>query len=87
MIILLKRKYLYMIAVLYKSRGIIIKQTSVKVLDERDMEFIEALRSLDVPRDHSARRICIMDTVECDLLFAVAKPIYQILGCPRSLPL
>lgn len=26
------------------------KHTDIKVLDERDMEFIEALRSLDVPR-------------------------------------
>jgi predicted transcriptional regulator len=27
------------------------KQTSVKMLDERDMEFIEALRNLNVPRN------------------------------------
>ncbi|MCX6680945.1 MAG: ArsR family transcriptional regulator [Methanothrix sp.] len=27
------------------------KQTSVKVLDEKDLEFVEALRSLDVPRN------------------------------------
>jgi len=27
------------------------KQTSVKVLDERDLEFIEALRNLNVPRN------------------------------------
>ena len=27
------------------------KHTDIKVLDERDMEFIEALRSLDVPRN------------------------------------
>ena len=36
---------------MYKSRGIIIKQTSVKMLDEKDLEFVEALRSLDVPRN------------------------------------
>jgi len=36
---------------MYKSRGIIIKQTSVKVLDEKDLEFIEALRNLKVPRN------------------------------------
>jgi predicted transcriptional regulator len=35
---------------MYKSGGIIIRHSTVKVLDERDMEFIEALRSLDVPR-------------------------------------
>jgi predicted transcriptional regulator len=35
---------------LYKSRGVIIKQTAVKVLDEKELEFIEALRSLKVPR-------------------------------------
>ena len=27
------------------------KHTDIKVLDENDMEFIEALRSLDVPRN------------------------------------
>lgn len=32
-------------------RGIIIRQTTVKVLDEKDLEFIDALRSLDVPRN------------------------------------
>jgi predicted transcriptional regulator len=36
---------------MYKSWGIIIKQTSVKVLDEKDLEFIEALRNLKVPRN------------------------------------
>jgi predicted transcriptional regulator len=36
---------------MYKSRGIIIKQTSVKVLDEKDLEFIDALRNLKVPRN------------------------------------
>jgi predicted transcriptional regulator len=39
---------------MYKSRGIIIKQTSVKVLDEKDLEFIEALRNLKVPRNVAA---------------------------------
>ena len=34
-----------------KSRGIIIRQTTVKVLDEKDLEFIEGLRSLKVPRN------------------------------------
>ena len=51
MIILLKRKYLYMIAVLYKSRVIIIKQSAVNVLDEKDLEIIETLRSLKVPKN------------------------------------
>ena len=32
-------------------RGIIIRQTTVKVLDEKDLEFIDALRSLEVPRN------------------------------------
>jgi predicted transcriptional regulator len=51
MIILLKRKYLYMITVLYKYRGIIIKQSAVDVLDEKDLEIIETLRSLKVPKN------------------------------------
>ena len=36
---------------MYKFRGIIMKQTSIRVLDERDLEFIEALRNLKVPRN------------------------------------
>lgn len=40
-----------MIKMLYKSGGIIIKQSTVKVLDDKDLEFIEALRSLDVQRN------------------------------------
>ena len=36
---------------IYKERGIIIRQTTVKVLDEKDQEFIDALRSLNVPRN------------------------------------
>ena len=36
---------------MYKFRGIIMKQTSIRVLDERDLEFIEALRNLTVPRN------------------------------------
>ena len=36
---------------MYKSRGIIIKQSTVRVLDEKDLEFVEALRSLNVPRN------------------------------------
>jgi predicted transcriptional regulator len=43
-----------MIKMLYKSRGIIIKQSAVKVLDEKDLEFIDALRSLDVQRNVAA---------------------------------
>jgi predicted transcriptional regulator len=35
---------------MYKSRGIIIKQSTVKVLDEKDLEFVDALRNLRVPR-------------------------------------
>ncbi len=36
---------------IYKERGIIMKQSTVKVLDEKDLEIIEALRSVDVPRN------------------------------------
>ena len=39
-----------MIKLLYKSRGIIIKQSKVNVLDDKDQEFVDALRNLDVPR-------------------------------------
>ena len=35
---------------MYKSGGIIIKQSTVKVLDDKDMEFVDALRNLRVPR-------------------------------------
>ena len=35
---------------MYKSGGIIIKQSTVKVLDEKDLEFVDALRNLRVPR-------------------------------------
>jgi predicted transcriptional regulator len=34
-----------------KSRGIIIKETAVKILDDKDLEFIDALRNLKVPRN------------------------------------
>ena len=36
---------------MYKLGGIIIKQSTVRVLDEKDMEFIIALRNLRVPRN------------------------------------
>ena len=36
---------------MYKSGKIIMKQTAIKVLDEKDLEFIEALRNLKVPRN------------------------------------
>ena len=36
---------------MYKSGGIIIKQFTVKVLDEKDLEFVDALRSLNAPRN------------------------------------
>ena len=36
---------------MYKSGGIIIKQSTVRVLDEKDLEFVDALRSLSVPRN------------------------------------
>jgi len=31
--------------------GIIIKQSTVKILDDKDLEFVDALRSLKVPRN------------------------------------
>lgn len=40
-----------MSVLLYKSEGIIIRQSAVNVLDDKDLEFIDALRSLDVPRN------------------------------------
>ncbi len=49
----LKKIFIYD-KILYKSGGIIIKQSAVKVLDDRDLEFIEALRSLKVPRGVAA---------------------------------
>jgi len=39
---------------LYKYGGIIIKQTSVKALDDRDQEIIKALRGLKVPKSAAA---------------------------------
>jgi predicted transcriptional regulator len=36
---------------IYKERGIIIKQTSVKELDDKDLEFVGIMRSLNVPRN------------------------------------
>ena len=40
-----------MVGIFYKERGIIIRQTTVRVLDEKDQEFIDVLRSLNVPRN------------------------------------
>lgn len=39
---------------MYKSGGIIIRQSAVNVMDDKDLEFIEALRSLKVPRGVAA---------------------------------
>lgn len=47
-----------------KSGGIIIKQTSLKVLDEKDLEFIEALRNLKVPRNVAALITYLADANE-----------------------
>ena len=47
---LLKKIFIYDQHI-YKESGIIIKQTSVKELDEKDLEFFDALRSLNVPRN------------------------------------
>ena len=40
-----------MSVILYKSRGIIIRQSAINVLDDKDLEIIEALRSLGVSRN------------------------------------
>jgi predicted transcriptional regulator len=48
--LLLKKIFIYDQHI-YKESGIIIKQTSVKELDEKDLEFFDALRSLNVPRN------------------------------------
>jgi predicted transcriptional regulator len=47
--LLLKKIFIYD-QYIYKERGIIIKQTSVKELDEKDLEFVGILRSLNVSR-------------------------------------
>jgi predicted transcriptional regulator len=49
---------------MYKSRGIIIKQTSVKVLDEKDLEIIAALRNIKVPRNVAALITYLADANE-----------------------
>ena len=49
---------------MYKSRGILIKETSVKVLDEKDLEFIDALRNLKVPRNVAALITYLADANE-----------------------
>src|SRR5512137_2031807 len=46
----LKKIFIYF-QLMHKPRGIIIKQSTVKVLDDKDLEFVEALRSLNVPRN------------------------------------
>ena len=47
-----------------KERGIIIKQTSVKELDEKDLEFVSALRSINVPRNVAALITYLANTDE-----------------------
>ena len=47
---LLKKIFIYDQHI-YKERGIIIKQTSVKELDEKDLEFVGALLGINVPRN------------------------------------
>ena len=48
--IVLKKIFIYY-HYMYISRGIIIKQSTVRVLDEKDLEFVDALRTLRVPRN------------------------------------
>ena len=49
---------------MYKFRGIIIKEDAVKVLDEKDLEFIDALRSLRVSRNVAALIIYLANVNE-----------------------
>ena len=49
---------------MYKSRGIIMKQSAVNVLDEKDLEIIEALRSLGVPRNAAKLITCLANVTE-----------------------
>jgi predicted transcriptional regulator len=49
---------------MYKFGGVIIKEDAVKVLDEKDMEFIDALRSLKVPRNVAALIIYLANVNE-----------------------
>ncbi len=39
-----------MVKILHRQGGIIIKQSTIKILDDKDLEFIEVLRSLNVPK-------------------------------------
>jgi len=49
---------------IYKARGIIIKQTAIKTLDENELEFIEALRNLNVPRNVATLITCLANANE-----------------------
>ena len=49
---------------IYKERGIIIKHSVVKMLDEKDLEFVDALRSLNVPRNVAALITYLANTNE-----------------------
>ena len=49
---------------IYKERGIIIKHSVVKMLDEKDLEFVEALRSLNVPRNVATMITYLANTSE-----------------------
>ncbi len=49
---------------MHKLGGVIIKEDAVKVLDEKDLEFIDALRSLKVPRNVAALIIYLANVNE-----------------------
>jgi predicted transcriptional regulator len=51
---------------MHKSGGIIIKQTAVNVLDDKDLEIIKALRSLDVPRNAATLITYLANTDEAN---------------------
>ena len=53
-----------MIKLCINLEGIIIKEDTVKVLDEKDLEFIDTLRSLKVPRNVAALIIYLANVNE-----------------------
>jgi len=61
--LLLKKIFIYDQHI-YKERGIIIKHSVVKMLDEKDLEFVDALRSLNVPRNVAALITYLANTNE-----------------------
>jgi len=53
-----------MINISIKREGLLIKHSVVKMLDEKDLEFVEALRSLNVPRNVATMITYLANTSE-----------------------